>query len=56
MDVREIGWECVDWIDVAQDRGQWQVVVNGNEPEVPKKGGEFLDYLSDYYLLKNSAA
>jgi hypothetical protein len=25
---------------------------NGNEPSVSIKGGEFLDYLSDYLLLK----
>jgi hypothetical protein len=28
MDVREIGWEGVDWIHLAQDRDQWPNVVN----------------------------
>jgi hypothetical protein len=28
MDLREIGWDGVDWIDVAQDRDQWWAVVN----------------------------
>jgi hypothetical protein len=28
MDFREIRWEVVDWIHVAQDRVQWQAVVN----------------------------
>jgi hypothetical protein len=28
MDLREIGWNGFDWIDVAQDRGQWRAVVN----------------------------
>jgi hypothetical protein len=28
MDHREIRWEGVDWIHLAQDRNQWQVVVN----------------------------
>jgi hypothetical protein len=23
MDLREIGWEGVDWIHLAQDRDQW---------------------------------
>jgi hypothetical protein len=23
MDVREIGWEVVDWMHLAQDRYQW---------------------------------
>jgi hypothetical protein len=28
MDLREIGWERVDWIDLAQDRHQWRALVN----------------------------
>jgi hypothetical protein len=28
MDLREIGWEGVDWIHVAQDRVHWQALVN----------------------------
>jgi hypothetical protein len=28
MDLREIGWDCIDWIDVAQDRDQWRALVN----------------------------
>jgi hypothetical protein len=28
MDGRENGWEVVDWIHVAQDRDQWQALVN----------------------------
>jgi len=28
MDIKETGWECVDWIHVAQDRDQWRAVVN----------------------------
>jgi hypothetical protein len=28
MDLREIGWDGVDWIDISQDRGQWRVLVN----------------------------
>jgi hypothetical protein len=28
MDLREIGWNCMDWIDLAQDRDQWRVLVN----------------------------
>jgi hypothetical protein len=26
--VREIGWDGVDWIDMAQDRDQWRALVN----------------------------
>jgi hypothetical protein len=27
MDLREIGWDDVDWIDRAQDRDQWRALV-----------------------------
>jgi hypothetical protein len=38
MDVRGIGWEGVDWIDLAHYRDNLRVVVSGSI-----KGGEFLD-------------
>jgi hypothetical protein len=28
MDVLEIGWGGVDWIDLAQDRDKWRALVN----------------------------
>jgi hypothetical protein len=28
MDLREIGWEDVDWMHLVQDRDQWRAVVN----------------------------
>jgi hypothetical protein len=28
MDLREIGWDGMDLIDVAQDRDQWRALVN----------------------------
>jgi hypothetical protein len=28
MDLREIEWDGVDWIDMAQDREQWRALVN----------------------------
>jgi hypothetical protein len=28
MDLREIGWEGMVWIDLAQDRDQWRAIVN----------------------------
>jgi hypothetical protein len=28
MDLREIGWSGMDWIDVAQDLDQWRALVN----------------------------
>jgi hypothetical protein len=28
MDLREIGWGGMDWIDLAQDRDQWRALMN----------------------------
>jgi hypothetical protein len=28
MDLREIGWYGMDWIDLAQDRDKWRALVN----------------------------
>jgi hypothetical protein len=28
MDLREIGWDAMDWIDQAQARDQWRAIVN----------------------------
>jgi hypothetical protein len=28
MDLKEIRWEGVDWIHLAQDRGQWQAFLD----------------------------
>jgi hypothetical protein len=28
MDLREIGWGDMHWIDLAQDRDQWRVLVD----------------------------
>jgi hypothetical protein len=28
MDLREIGWDGTDWIDLVQDRDQWRALVN----------------------------
>jgi hypothetical protein len=27
MDLREIGWDGMDWINLAQDRDQWRALV-----------------------------
>jgi hypothetical protein len=27
MDLREVGWGDINWIDLAQDRDRWRVVV-----------------------------
>jgi hypothetical protein len=28
MDLIEIGWDVMDWIDLAQDKDQWRALVN----------------------------
>jgi hypothetical protein len=28
MELREIGWDGMDWIDLAQNRDQWRALVN----------------------------
>jgi hypothetical protein len=28
IDLREIGWGGMDWLDLAQDRDQWSALVN----------------------------
>jgi hypothetical protein len=28
MDLGEIAWACMNWIDLAQDRNQWRGLVN----------------------------
>jgi hypothetical protein len=28
MDLREIGWGGMDWIDLVQDRDRWRALVN----------------------------
>jgi hypothetical protein len=28
IDLREIGWDGMDWIDLAEDRDLWKALVN----------------------------
>jgi hypothetical protein len=28
MDIRETGWDGMDWINLSQDRNQWRALVN----------------------------
>jgi hypothetical protein len=28
MDLREVGWEVLDWMHLAQDRDQWRALVS----------------------------
>jgi hypothetical protein len=49
MDLREIGWGDVDWMHLGRIGNQWRALLNTVMKFMdPKKGGEFLDWLSDY--------
>jgi hypothetical protein len=53
MDLREIGWDGMDWIDLAQDRGSCE---RGNEPSGSIKCWEVLEWLHNWQLLKKGSA
>jgi hypothetical protein len=52
IDLREIGWDDVDWIDVAQDRDQWRAL----ELSGSIKCWEVLEWLHNWRLLKKGSA
>ena len=45
MDLQEVEWEGMNWIDLAQDRDRWWALVNivVNERQCSTQCGEFLD-------------
>jgi hypothetical protein len=43
IDLREKVWDGVDWVHLAQDRGQWRALVNTvTNLQVPYNAGKFL--------------
>jgi hypothetical protein len=43
MGLRDIGWDGLDWIDMAQDKDQWKALGNTLlNFRVPQNAGKFL--------------
>ena len=52
MDLREVGWGGMDWIDVAQDRDRWRTVVTTVvNLRVPLNAENFLSSLGRFSFL-----
>jgi hypothetical protein len=58
MDLREIGWDGMDWIELAQDRDQWRALVkHGDEPSGSLKiAGNFQNGCTIWQLLRKGPA
>jgi hypothetical protein len=57
VDLREVGWGSMDWIDLARDRDQWRALVNTvMNLRVPLKWWEVLEQLHNWRLLKKGSA
>jgi hypothetical protein len=42
MDLREIGWGGMDWVDLSQDRNRWRALVKTvMNVRVPQNAGKF---------------
>ena len=50
MDLREVGWGGMDWINVAQDRDRQRGVVNtARNLRVPQNAGNFFSFGSSSF-------
>jgi hypothetical protein len=56
VDLRERGWDGMDWIELAQDRDQWRAVVNTMNLWVPSNCWEFPEWLHNWQLLRKGSA
>jgi hypothetical protein len=59
MDLREIGWDGVDWVALVQDGDQWRALVNTvmiDEPSGSIKCWGVAEWLHNWRLLKKGSA
>jgi hypothetical protein len=56
MDHREIGWDCMDWIDLAQDGPVEGSCEHDNKPSGSIKCWEVLEWQHIWRLLKKDSA
>jgi hypothetical protein len=56
MDIREIGWDGGDWIDLAQEGPVEGSCERGNEPSGSLKRWKVLEWLHNWQLLKKGSA
>jgi hypothetical protein len=56
MDFRETGWDDIDWIYLAQDRGRWRTLCeHGDEPSSSIKCREVPEWLQNWQLLRKGS-
>jgi hypothetical protein len=57
IDLREIGWDGMDWIYLAQERDPWRALVNPvMNLRVPCKCWEVPEWLHYWQLLRKGSA
>jgi hypothetical protein len=56
MDLSEVGWDGMDWIDLAQERLEEASCEHGNGPSGSIKCWEVLEWLHNWRILKKGSA
>jgi hypothetical protein len=57
MDLRDLGWDGIDWIDPAQNRDWWRALLNAvMNHQVPKNAEKFLSSLHNWWRLKKGSS
>jgi hypothetical protein len=56
IDLREIGWDGMDWIDLAQDRDKWRALVKTVMNLRFLKCWEVSEWLHNWQLIRKGSA